>query len=324
MSSIDKGLKKIIFNIIIVILSIIISLLSFEFLLVMKNSNMKNYDIEMWKYSKELKLKSTNPLLGHEHVQSKAVVLQNVDIRLNEFGMRGADIENLSFYDRKILFLGSSITLGWGVDEDEIFTSLLQKEFNSIGDSVIVLNAGIGNYNTERYVELFFKKLKSIGASDIVIHYFINDAEDLNSGRSNWLLKNSQLAATMWIAIKKLSFSSKKTSLVDYYKNVYKNDSEGFKKMKASLEKISKYANNNNVNIYLTVIPDVHNLNEYPFNFIHETMNKLAEEFGIKFLDLYPAFSGIDEKDISVMPGDPHPNALGHSIMSEQIFSILL
>jgi lysophospholipase L1-like esterase len=324
MSSTDKSINKIILNTLVIALSVIISLVSIEFLLTLKNSNMKNYDIEMWKYSKELKFKSPNPILGHEHIPSKAAKLQNVDIRLNEYGMRGAKIGNLLNYDRKILFLGSSITLGWGVDEKEVFTSLLQEEFTKSGQSTLVLNAGIGNYNTERYVELFFTKLNSLGVTDIVIHYFINDAEELNSGRTNWLLKNSQLAATIWMAIQKLSFFGEDTSLVRHYKNVYKHDSDGFKKMRRSLEKISDYAKSNQVNLYLTIIPDVHNLAEYPFHFIHESMEKIAEELNFKFLDLYPAFADIDEKDIWAMPGDPHPNALGHRIMKEQIYPILL
>ncbi len=316
-------MNKIVLNIVVVLLSILVSLLLVEFILVLKNSNMKNYDIEMWRYSKELKSKSKNLVLGHEHIPSKSTILQNVDITLNKYGMRGPDIEPLS-YDRKILFLGSSITLGWGVDEDKTVTSLVQKEFNKNDNSVIVLNAGIGNYNTERYVELFLSKLKFIKPTDIVINYFINDAEELNSGRSNWLLKNSQLAATIWMVVSKLSFSGDEDSLIEHYRDTYRKNSAGYKKMQSSLEKISKYAKENNINVYLTIIPDVHNLVDYPFQFIHSNMNDLSKQFNFKFLDLYPAFSGINAKDIWAMPGDPHPNSLGHKIMSDKIYPLLI
>ena len=210
------------------------------------------------------------------------------------------------------------------INTDFYYENLNQKEFNKNDNSVIVLNAGIGNYNAERYVELFLGKLKFIKPTDIVINYFINDAEELSSGRSNWLLKNSQLAATMWMAVSKLSFFGDESGLIEHYRNTYRKNSAGYKKMQLSLEKISKYAKENNINIYLTVIPDVHNLTDYPFQFIHNIMNDISKQFNFKFLDLYPAFFGISAKDIWAMPGDPHPNSLGHKIMADEIYPLLI
>ena len=50
---------------------------------------MTNYDIEMWRYARELKVSSDDPALDFEHLKNKSAVLQNVDIRLNEWGLRG-------------------------------------------------------------------------------------------------------------------------------------------------------------------------------------------------------------------------------------------
>jgi hypothetical protein len=43
-----------------------------EVALRIKNSDMRNYDIEMWRYALELKKRADDPVLGHEHVPSKA------------------------------------------------------------------------------------------------------------------------------------------------------------------------------------------------------------------------------------------------------------
>jgi len=45
---------------------------------------MNNYDIEMWRYARELKVPSENPTLGHEHVAGDQALLQSTDIRINE------------------------------------------------------------------------------------------------------------------------------------------------------------------------------------------------------------------------------------------------
>ena len=66
------------FSTMLVIISVFIALGLAEAALFLKNSNMRNYDIEMWRYSKELKKESENPLLGHEHIPLKEAILQSV------------------------------------------------------------------------------------------------------------------------------------------------------------------------------------------------------------------------------------------------------
>jgi hypothetical protein len=96
-------------------LSLVIGAAAAEMALRLKNSSMNTYDIEMWRYAKELKVKSDDPKLDFDHVKSKSAVLQKVAIRLNEWGLRGAAVEPLPANGRRILFLGGSIALGWGV-----------------------------------------------------------------------------------------------------------------------------------------------------------------------------------------------------------------
>ena len=48
----------------------------------------------------------------------------------------------------------------------------------------------------------------------------------------------------------------------------------------------------------LVMTPDFHNLLDYPFAFIHQKMEQIANEFGIQYLDLLPYFIGIKKDDI--------------------------
>ena len=130
---------------------------------------MDNYDIEMWRYSNLLKRKSPNEVMDFEHQKNKKAKLQNVEIRINNMGLRGEDISELKTTKRRILFLGGSITLGWGVEEEYVLTSKLQKMFDDFDLDVEVLNAGIGNYNASRYVTRYFNNCQP---TDIVVHYF--------------------------------------------------------------------------------------------------------------------------------------------------------
>src|ERR1700730_12834131 len=111
--------KKVVLNLVSLIAAVTLSFGASEAMLRVKNASMKNYDIEMWRYSKELKTHSDNPSLGHVHLKHRSALLQGVTIRTNEWGLRGPPLAARDPGKRRILFLGSSITLGWGVPEDE-------------------------------------------------------------------------------------------------------------------------------------------------------------------------------------------------------------
>jgi lysophospholipase L1-like esterase len=306
-----------------VLLMVLVALCLLEGILRVKNSSMKNYDIEMWKYALYLKKESDNPLLGHEHIPSRTHLLQSVDIRINRWGLRGPDINETSAKKRRILFLGSSITLGWGVPEQFTLTQQLQSMFAQQGASVEVLNAGIGNYNAPRYVERFLTRLTALKPTDIVVHYFLRDAETLDVGGGNVLLRHSQLAVTAWVALHRLINKYHQTSLEDHYQTVYKTDSPGYIEMKQSLAKLASYATTHHIHLYLVMTPDVHNLKHYPFTYVHETIKNLAYQLGYTYVDLLPGLSNLSPEDIWAMPGDPHPNALGHQRMALAIFPTL-
>jgi hypothetical protein len=114
-------------------ISIALAIAMGETILRLKNSSMKNYDIEMWRYANELKVRSPDPELDFVHQTSKAAVLQNVVIRTNELGLRGRPLESMAPPHRRILFLGGSITLGWGVKEDETVTTRVEQMFEAAG-----------------------------------------------------------------------------------------------------------------------------------------------------------------------------------------------
>ena len=44
---------------------------------------------------------------------------------------------------------------------------------------------------------------------------------------------------------------------------------------------------------------------------------------GYIYIDLLPAMRGRPPQDLFAMPGDPHPNALGHQLMADAIFPVI-
>jgi len=306
-----------------VIASVVISLLSAEFVLRVKNSSMKSYDIEMWRYAKELKRRSDDPDLGFDHVRSKSALLQSVDVRLNELGLRGGPLRPPTPGERRILFLGGSIALGWGVAEKETVEARLETMLRGAGVKASVLNAGVGNYNAVRYVTRFFKELTEIDPTDIVVLFFLRDAEDLPPDSGNFALRTSELAVTLWIAYHRLLDRSGEAALVDHYRQAYRPDAPGFVRMKEKLKELAGFARARKINCFLAMMPDIHNVVDYRLGFVHDLMRGVAAEYGYEYVDLLSAFAGRKPQDLFAMPGDPHPNALGHQLMAEAIFPVI-
>lgn len=310
-------------SVVLIFVSVAICLAGAEVVLRVKNASMTNYDIEMWRYANELKRKSPDPEIDFDHVKSRSALLQNTEIRLNEWGLRGPPVEPMPPGGRRILFLGGSITLGWGVGEDKTVEARLQRMLDARGEQVQVLNGGVGNYNAERYVSRFFKELSGLNPTDIVVQYFLRDAEDLQPGGGNFLLRHSELAVTLWIAYHRLFDKSGEHSLEEHYRRVYAPNQRGFVIMQAKLKELADYAKAHGIRIYLAMTPDVHNLVDYKLGYIHDIMRKIAVSDGYTYIDLLPAMRGRPPQELFAMPGDPHPNALGHKLMAEAIFPVI-
>jgi len=311
------------FAVITILVAVVVSLGAAEGALRLKNSSMSNYDIEMWRYARELKYPSPNPVLGHDHLKNRSALLQSVEIRTNEWGLRGPAVPPLAPGQRRILVLGSSITLGWGVREEDTLTARLQKLFAERGEDVQVLNGGIGNYNSERYVERFLTELEGLKPTDIVVQYFLRDAEHLEAGGGNVLLRYSELAVSLWIVASRLFDASGEDALKRHYEAIYEPSSRGYQSMLAALRRLADYARENHVRLYLAMTPDVHNLSNYPFGWVHDRMREVAKEDGYVFVDLLPAFGKLTPNEVWAMQGDPHPNATGHRLMAEALFPVL-
>src|SRR5258706_15679547 len=97
------GAQRLLFSTLLVVFSLGVALCAGEAVLRIKNSAMTTYDIEMWRYAKDLKSRSEDPELDFDHVRSKSATLENVLIRLNEWGLRNGPVEPMTPGGRRIL-----------------------------------------------------------------------------------------------------------------------------------------------------------------------------------------------------------------------------
>ena len=189
--------------------------------------------------------------------------------------------------------------------EDETVEKQLEKELAAAGVTAQVLNAGVGNYNAERYVSRFFKQLTGLNRTDVVVPFC--GIPGSPSSRGNVFMRNSELAVTLWIAYHRLLDRFGDGDLVARYRKVYDPAQPSFVVMENELRKLARYPQARDNRLYSSMIPDVHDLVDYKSMFMHDLMRDFAKANGYAYVDLLPAMTGLRPERTWAMPGDPHP-----------------
>ncbi|MBL4577854.1 MAG: hypothetical protein JKX74_05240 [Flavobacteriales bacterium] len=288
------------------------------------------YDLEMHKYATKLKRPGSVPGLVHEHIPNSSATLMGVDFKINSMGFRDDELQLVDGKpDYKILVLGCSNTVGWGVKYEQVFTSLLERDLNPEGEDTAfhVINAGVGNYNSTLESIQLDQKIEEIMPNKVVLHYYINDAEIINAEKTNIFVRNSFLIALLKNRSKYDKFSSRFEDVGSYYKSLYQLDNPGWLAAQQAILHMQKVCADLGVTFQVLIQPDLHDLSDGSEQFrCHEIIRSFLASNDILFADLFISYQyalGEDKKEFWVNSDDAHPNALGHQIIVDCCFEFL-
>lgn len=304
----------------------------------------KNFDIEMLTYAKKLKQRSSIPGLSHQHIPGASAEIMRVQIKINQSGFRGPELPQVKpTNEYRILLLGSSITIGWGVPYEKVFTTLLEKKLNQEdiqpgftvraieGKSVFrVINSGIANYNTVLESLYLKKKLYRFQPDTVVLHYFLNDAEIISPQGAGFLIRHSKLAALVYSRIRQFIQAKKNNhqTIGQYYRDLYRDDSKGWQQAKQAILDIDEFCKQSRISFLVLIQPDLHDLSSGSLQEqCHRKIQSFLEAHHIPYHDLLPAFRqrfGDNPTAIWVNPDDSHPTAAGHQLMFEGLYKRLV
>ena len=276
-----------------------------------------NYEIEMLKYARELKVISNNKNIGIEHKKNISTTLMGADIFLDNDGFRGQNKPREN--KKKILMLGDSMTFGWGATKT--FSDILNEKITKYE----VLNGGIGNTNTIMQITNFLENFSTKYKYEVIIlNFFINDFEDIKITKPNFLQKYSFLYTYLNIKFNTIliKFNLKK-DWINFYSENYSNTKiieETFNQIK----KLNDFCIKNEIKFIIHNIPELRNLKEYKFNNETNILKNFAKKNNIYFFDSIFALKNYNEKDLWVTQLDPHANDNAHSIIANFLFNKLV
>ncbi len=282
------------------------------------------YDVEMSRYARALKIDSPNPRIGHQHLPNGRARLMDVDVRFNSDGFRDDEYPIPRTGRRRIVFLGDSLTFGWGVEKPDTFESRLEAMLDAVEPTEII-NFGTGNYNTTQEVHLFLDEGLKYEPDDVVVFYFINDAEPLpQKSRFPWL-GSIRIVTFYWSRIKALAARwSVASDFREYYSDLYRDDAPGWRGAQASFLRLRDVCAERGIGLRVVLLPELHELADYTFAREHELVASFLLDSGIPVLDLAPAFRDeTDPESLWVARDDAHPNARAHRIIAESSFEFL-
>jgi hypothetical protein len=276
----------------------------------------KLYELEMWKYAREIKVRDLRAELGHRHRPHVEAQLMGVTIRTNAFGFRSPEIDEKAEAEvARIAFVGDSITLGWGVDEHETFVQQVVDALASSGRRVEAFNLGVGNYNTTQELALFRDVGAGLRPDIIVLCYFINDAEPMPQYSSDdWLSEHS----AAWVVLRYrldslLRQFGESPDWKHYYRALYEPSATGWAQTRSALSGFAATARDLGAALVVFHIPELRELKPYPFADITAQVRAIIESERVPFVDLLAAVEELEPSSLWVTVPDPHPNGVAAS-----------
>ena len=106
------------------------------------------YELEMWKYAREVKERDLRPDIGHRHRPNAHAELMGRPCAPTARLPLAADPRKAPPGTARIAFVGNSIAMGWGVAEKDTFAIRVIADLQAQGHKVDGFNMGVGNYNT--------------------------------------------------------------------------------------------------------------------------------------------------------------------------------
>ena len=254
---------------------------------------------------------------------------QGVPVQINAHGFRDKPISDKEPNELRIMFLGDSVTFGWGARQEDIFVhrtgELLEERLRR---PVRTINTGVGSYNTDNQDAVLRHYGQMLAPDAVVLTYVSNDIDPTPEQKfdpwPDYVLRGKSppeairlIAGRSWayrLILHVAQFSS------DAPEENLSRSSEGWKQSANALRSISEYCNTKG--IPFIVIMYRMSPNQLVDGIARE-LSTMSAKLGFYYGDTLPWFDGQDIRQLTNTPVDRHPNAQGHALVAEGIVNLL-
>lgn len=296
-----------------VLFGLVLACIAGEVLVRVATASQQNYLIEMWRYATLLKRESADPVIGHEHVPGASASLQGVEVSINTLGMRGPEPDLATPGKQKIVIIGDSNAMGWGVPEAETLRGQLAAD---LGPSAEVMTTGVGNMNMTQIVANWLRYSETVRPQTVIVLATVRAPAVQDSERAGWLVRHSQLYALL-VSFAQIAVQNTpgREALVDHYKALWQGG-PGFEAMEKALDRLKVNQSAEGYRVIVMLVPEPHSYQPYLFGFTSDIMRREAQERGWVFLDPLPQLQQKPAESYWVSNSDVHFNADAFHVMA--------
>jgi len=277
-----------------------------------------------------------------------------IPVDINSHGLRGPEIS----YEKppatfRILNLGDSVTMGWGVREEDTYGRRLESILNASGRGGLrfqVINAGVPGWNLEN-AQAYLQEEGSKYQPDLVLLDLTtaNDirgdsalVEDNQPAPINWLQANTYFWPFLTVQLRWLESRAEGRERIDVIDPPIDPDkyfpldphAENWTRVWNWVMAINQLAKENDAQFLLIMFPVEFQVTDESFPTLpQELFMEKSADSGISTLDLLPAFrKACREKPGSACQREDrylfadvwmHPSAHGHELTAFEIYTAL-
>jgi len=296
------------------LLGILLACAAGEGLVRVATASQHNYLIEMWRYATLLKQGSADPVIGHEHIPGASASLQGVEVTMNSLGMRGPEPDLVTPGKHKVVIVGDSIAMGWGVPENETLRGQLAA---GLGPDAEVMTTGVGNMNMTQIVANWLRFADVIRPDTVIVLATVRAPAVQDADKAGWLVRHSQVFALFVSFVEMVMHNAPgETGLVDAYQKMWAGGA-GRTAMDAALDRLKADQAKHGYQVLVLMVPEPHSFQPYQFSFASNTMRAESERRGWAFLDPLPELRKQPAENYWVANNDVHPNAKAFQVMAD-------
>jgi hypothetical protein len=269
----------------------------------------------------------TNDFLRVELKPSDSEVYKGALLTTNRWGMRDKDYGKAKppgVY--RIALLGASRTLGGGVEDDQTFEALLEDRLNRDRRSEAdyryeILNFGVMAYGPLRKLVVLEEKGWTFQPDAVLYETQAGESMFAVSDLANALARGYGLPyPEIDTILKEAQIAPDRATDDDYLRARLLPQRDAL--LRVAFEKLAETCREHGVPVFLVMIPDFGE----PIGARRGAprVNALGAELGFQVIDLQRMLRHMpSESALKLAPWDNHPNARGHRLIADQIYSEL-
>jgi lysophospholipase L1-like esterase len=338
-------MKKVLINISIVLISVFLTVLVLELVLrAVYKFKFSPRGLARIPVAKTYKL-SENKNLLYELLPDSKARNRGVDFVINSFGFRDKEYQKKKVSKIRLIFVGDSITYGWGIPLKHTYHKRLERRFHARGHDVDIMGMGVVGYNTIQQYHLIKEKTLDFNADMIILQIAMNDFERtlriraFEEGKklsvsplhdysipfiikrtrlTHFFMKNSHLFKFInlklyWIKNKRNPGFTPKDMYLMGEENSFHH-----------LRQIKKLLDSKEIPLAAVIFPFRKSKDVYPYTRLQNRIHQELEKMGVPYLDLYDVLNIETEESIwNIWRDRMHPTVRGHNLASRALIRFL-